>query len=338
MEELISVIVPCFNSEKSLTECVKSITRQTYSQLDIILVDDGSTDKTLEVAHKIQMTDCRIKVLHQENQGAGSARNSGILQARGSYIVFVDSDDTILPEYCEVLLESQQKHKDSFIIVGIAEQQENGKQRDFLYTDETENLVMREDIVSVVKKGLLNSSCGKIYKKSSLMENHILMEQGTILGEDLLFNLAYIDLENLKTILTVNQALYLYTICGKESVTHRRYQNRFQMMRYIRKKQACYFERWKVHNLQDFFLMVLEEQLYCFKENYTDIKGKKREFTKNGQYMQDEFYIYVVNQVISSKWQKKIYLGNSYTRLGIFLWFQEKKRAYKKRLLKGAGL
>ncbi len=101
---LISVIVPVYNTVDLLPRCVNSIRRQTYRNLEIILVDDGSTDNSGAMAEKMALEDKRVRVFHKENGGSSSARNLGISRARGEYIGFVDSDDFIEPEMYERLL------------------------------------------------------------------------------------------------------------------------------------------------------------------------------------------------------------------------------------------
>lgn len=101
---LVSVIVPIYNTVDYLERCVKSIRRQTWRNLEIILVDDGSTDNSGALAEKMAMEDKRVKVIHKENGGSSSARNVGISVAKGDYIGFVDSDDFIEPEMYERLL------------------------------------------------------------------------------------------------------------------------------------------------------------------------------------------------------------------------------------------
>lgn len=100
----ISVIVPVYNTVNYLERCVDSIRRQTWRNLEIIIVDDGSTDNSGALAEKIAMVDKRVRVFHKENSGSSSARNLGISQAKGDYIGFVDSDDYIEPEMYERLL------------------------------------------------------------------------------------------------------------------------------------------------------------------------------------------------------------------------------------------
>lgn len=102
--KLVSVIVPVFNVEEFLTECIDSILSQSYKNLEIILVDDGSKDSSGSICDKYAQTDSRIKVVHKENGGLSSARNAGIENATGEYIIFVDSDDVIETKAVENLL------------------------------------------------------------------------------------------------------------------------------------------------------------------------------------------------------------------------------------------
>ena len=100
---LVSIIVPVYNVEKYLNRCICSITQQTYKNIEIILVDDGSADKSGEICDSLAKRDPRVVVIHKENGGLGSARNAGIRKAKGEYLLFVDSDDWIATdtiEYC----------------------------------------------------------------------------------------------------------------------------------------------------------------------------------------------------------------------------------------------
>lgn len=103
-EPLVSVIVPVFNAEKYLSKTLSSLRSQTYRNLEIILVDDGSRDRSLAICREAAQEDGRIKVLTKENGGAGSARNMGILAAQGALIGFADSDDLLYPDMYETLV------------------------------------------------------------------------------------------------------------------------------------------------------------------------------------------------------------------------------------------
>ena len=107
---LISVIVPVYNVMNYLPRCVDSIRNQTYQNLEILLVDDGSTDGTGELCNRLGAADSRIRVFHKENGGSSSARNVGIAQASGEYLGFVDSDDFIDDTMYEQLYDTSPKH------------------------------------------------------------------------------------------------------------------------------------------------------------------------------------------------------------------------------------
>ena len=117
MDELISVIVPIYNTEKYLVECVESIRKQTYSNIEIILVDDGSTDASIEICDGFAEKDSRVRVFHKKNEGVAVARNFGIQQSNGQYVVIVDSDDIAVDRMIEVLY-TQIKENDADIAVG----------------------------------------------------------------------------------------------------------------------------------------------------------------------------------------------------------------------------
>ena len=103
MNDLISVIVPVYNAEKYLAECIASIQLQTFQSFEIILVDDGSTDASYRIAESFKAGDVRIKLIHTENRGVSAARNTGIANAGGKYIMFVDADDLLADDALEIL-------------------------------------------------------------------------------------------------------------------------------------------------------------------------------------------------------------------------------------------
>ena len=125
---LITVIVPVYNILEYLPRCVRSITTQTYRNLEILLVDDGSTDGTGELCDRLGAEDDRIRVFHKENGGSSSARNLGLQHASGEYVGFVDSDDYIEPDMYERLLEAVRNYGVSAAQIGRDEIDEQGRQ------------------------------------------------------------------------------------------------------------------------------------------------------------------------------------------------------------------
>lgn len=209
MEPLISVIVPVYNVEKYLRKCVGSIIDQTLKDIEIILVDDGSTDNSPKILDDYAKKDKRIKVIHKENGGQGSARNTGLDIARGKYIGFVDADDWIdLNMYEELYKDIVENNSD----ISVCSRK---------IFDENNNLngkvELNNEIIDLSKVGIENyitkkllyphtvSSCNKIYK-NDIIKNLRFKDVTEVGSEDTLFN--YCVLFNAKTISSINTTYY----------------------------------------------------------------------------------------------------------------------------------
>lgn len=126
-QELISVIVPIYNVEKYIDQCVESIVRQTYRNLEIILVDDGSPDRCPEICDQWEQRDSRIRVIHKENAGAGFARNTGIDCANGAFLCFFDSDDFVAEDALEKAYTLIRKENADIVVFGVTVVDQNGQ-------------------------------------------------------------------------------------------------------------------------------------------------------------------------------------------------------------------
>lgn len=167
MNELVSIIVPVYNVERYLVECVQSILSQTYDKIEILLVDDGSTDKSGEICDALGKSNNKIRVFHKRNGGLSDARNTGIQYAKGTYISFVDSDDYIWSKYVEVLL-SAMIESDADIVQGayVEDHTSFGKN-----TDKCVSYTEKEAFRDYLLFGKVSvSACAKLYKKT-LFEN-----------------------------------------------------------------------------------------------------------------------------------------------------------------------
>ena len=114
--ELISVIIPVYKVEKYLEQCVESVRQQTYSNIEIILVDDGSPDKCGKICDEYACKDKRIKAIHQNNMGLSVARNTGVEYSKGEYLVFIDSDDYIHPKLLEISYREAKKYNCDLVV------------------------------------------------------------------------------------------------------------------------------------------------------------------------------------------------------------------------------
>lgn len=189
MNKLITVIVPVYNAEKYVKECIESILGQTYTNIQLILVDDGSTDKSDSICNQYQSMDNRVLYIHKENGGVSSARNYGLKRADGSYVIFIDADDTIGEKAIEKLVE---KNCQSCMA------------RMRLYTEKSGEYSKDEYILKIIKGEMLGRCCGILFDKNFLTD--LVFDEKTGYLEDTIFVLRYLLDNHIKNI----------CLCGKD--------------------------------------------------------------------------------------------------------------------------
>ena len=174
-EELISVIVPVYNVRPYLEKCFDSIARQSYQNLEIILVDDGSTDGSGELCEDLSKRDGRVRVIHKKNGGLGSARNAGIDAARGAILSFVDSDDWIEPGMYESLSGIMCRENAQIIACGIKRVSETGEVSYYQDNLKERSVYTREEALLELPKNerLSNSMCNKLFRRETIQGLHI---------------------------------------------------------------------------------------------------------------------------------------------------------------------
>ena len=213
-----SIIVPVYKVEQYLTRCVESIVAQTYSHLEIILVDDGSPDGSGALCDTLAEGDPRIKVIHKENGGVASARNTGIEAATGDYLMFVDSDDYIKPHMVEALVRSAIETEADIVIGGYTALTRRGTiNRTFgggVYSGPGQISALLDRKIG---DSILNSCCGRLYRAEVVKEPQ---DTSFWFGEDWLFNIA--NLKHIRTIALLDEELYFYE-CRNVSATRSRY-------------------------------------------------------------------------------------------------------------------
>lgn len=210
--ELISIVVPVYNIAEYLSECIESIMSQTYRNIEIIIVDDGSTDGTSELCDELSLQDSRIVVIHQTNGGVSSARNCGIDTARGQYITFIDGDDWVEKNYIEVLYNSIKKGDADISAVGFIYQYPNGEEKILNITEKSVLIRATEALNQVCDpiRPWVGYACGKLVRKDILKNNGIRFDTSVKICEDSLFWCTVF--EQSETVVKNKEAMYNYRI------------------------------------------------------------------------------------------------------------------------------
>lgn len=229
---LVSIIIPVYNRENFVERCVKSVLAQTLRQIEIVVVDDGSIDNTGNICDQMAQWDYRLKVIHKQNGGPSSARNQGIRSATGKYIIFLDSDDYMMPNYCESLVEMQQRYGDEALCISnlvFIDERDEAKRVSSDFHDRGDTIILEQSaLLDVYAMGLLNISCNKIYERSILMKYDILQSEDVMVGEDTLFVYKYLRNVRPKKFVIMKSIYYNAIIHDGESLSRKYYKEYFQ--------------------------------------------------------------------------------------------------------------
>lgn len=236
----VSVVIPIYNVEKYLCQCLESICKQTLNNIEIICVNDGSTDKSLEIIQKYAKKDKRIKIITGENAGYGSAVNKGFAAATGEYISLIESDDFILPSMYEEMYDVCEKegHTLDFVKSDTIRFYGDGKEDDcniipVIANSELYDVVINPIEMPEVFNAYMINTTG-LYKTSFIKENHILLHEskGASYQDNGLWFQLFI---HAKQIMFMNKAFYMYRMDREESSTN--------CMSY--EKAFCIFDEWE---------------------------------------------------------------------------------------------
>lgn len=185
---LVSVIIPVYNAEKYLAECLESVISQTLNDIEIICVNDGSTDNSLKILRDFGKKDVRLKIVDQQNKGVSAARNAGLTIVSGKYISFVDGDDWLHEEFLEKLVNAAEKYNAEMVISDFLTEV-NGKFYRRTNSFKKNKIFSKEEIRAdifpeLIKTDALNSSCNKLFLAQLIIENKINFPVGVTNGED----------------------------------------------------------------------------------------------------------------------------------------------------------
>lgn len=206
MNKLVSIIIPVYNTEKFLGECLESIIKQNYKNIEIILIDDGSTDSSGKICMEYMEKDSRIIVIRQKNSGVSCARNRGLEIANGEFVLFVDSDDFVQKNYVKELYDKIQKY--DIAICGIGRFINGKKKNSFLEQQE----MNRDDLIiqTLESKFIGGYPVNKIFKKSIIDRFNIKFNENIHIGEDMIWILEYLN--HCEKGIYISEILYYYRL------------------------------------------------------------------------------------------------------------------------------
>lgn len=262
----ISVIVPIYNVEKYLSACLNSILAQTFTDFELILVDDGSVDASGRICDAYAEKDSRVRAFHIPNGGVSKARNFGLDNATGEYVVFIDSDDFVDESYLEKLVCGGY----DLSVCGCYFADPQGNVLSVARKeDESVEAVSKENMLKWYEQGSLYSVWSSVFKKSIIDSFHLRFDTNTTRGEDTIFMFNYV--EHCETVHFVEDVLYYYVRYGENTLTTSRNLKSVRALAYLDNFICEWLEKNNLHSEK--FESVLywtkkEQQVYFLQTVY----------------------------------------------------------------------
>lgn len=273
LKKLVSIVVPIYNSAKTLDRCINSLINQTYKNIEIILVNDGSEDDSLEICKKYEKNDDRIIIYDNENHGVSYTRNFGIQKAKGKYITFVDSDDYIEQNMIKDMLIKAKKNID-LVISGMI-MRDKFSRTIAIYKLKEKKYIFNKFMEVLNKDYQLISICGpccKLYKTEIIKENNIYFRKDMCMGEDTMFNIEY--LRKCKNIVSLENIYYNYMRENPNSLFSRYYPDFIKINDFVFSK---FLKMLNERNVSDLAISIFEENYFniLFSSINMDFKYRK---------------------------------------------------------------
>lgn len=239
----ISIIIPIYNSELFLEKCINSIINQNHRNCELILINDGSIDSSLNICQKYAQMHSNIKICNIPNSGPSKARNLGIRMAKGKYIAFVDSDDFVDQKYFSTIIKYCMKEDFDILCFGIAHHKKNSIiYKTYKYCTFEANKQIINNISDYYNKADLHSPVNKVFKRDFIISNNVLFPEGSSVEEDLLFNLEAVD--KAERMIIIPDILYHYNCRLTGSITTSYNPEKFQLKKEAFIKELGYVNKW----------------------------------------------------------------------------------------------
>lgn len=256
---LVSIVIPIYNSEKYLSICLESVMSQSYRNIEIILIDDGSIDNSGKICDDFAKMDLRIKSMHIANSGVAIARNIGIKKAIGQYIAFLDSDDVMEGDFIKKavnMIKTAEYVSSAFVTIN-----EKGITNIFDYLKNSGDVISIKEYLSCMANyqagAYWGANWGKLYLRSIIVENEIQFEQGVLFAEDFRFNIEY--LKHVRNVALIHEPLYRYRIDTSGSLSKKEKNPQIYWKEYL-----TLFRRYKALFIEQKVYEKNEAKIYSF--------------------------------------------------------------------------
>ncbi|WP_455714724.1 glycosyltransferase family 2 protein [Anaerosporobacter sp.] len=187
----LSIIIPVYNADKFLEECLQSIIRNEYEDMEVIIINDGSKDDSLEICNKYKNIDSRIQIIDKKNTGVSDSRNVGIKASQGQYIMFLDADDFLEPDALTIIIEDIIRDKYDFVAYSYYTLKEDGARKEELFDIDNECSDLQVIREYMLASSTLNTCWGKLFRAEIIKENQITFQADLKIGEDFVFVAKY---------------------------------------------------------------------------------------------------------------------------------------------------
>lgn len=297
VKNLVSIIIPVYNTEAYLGYCLNSVVSQTYRQIEVILVNDGSTDDSLTICHNYANIDSRISIISIENSGVSNARNVGLDAAKGEFVQFVDSDDVMRTDMVERFVQYMEVYQVDMAICGFEKIELGGESNDMNRCILSSSIMGTECVLTkqhffermgfiLWRTSTLENVTNKMFRRSVLIDHHIRFLDEISLGEDFCFNMDYV--QHIRGVIFTSGIYYYYIQQNKDSLTKKYradlFDNQMFLIRRFRNmiKGSVKMSKDEEKAIAEYTMSKMIQSLYNLKshECMLSILEKKREIAR----------------------------------------------------------
>ena len=326
---LFSIIVPVYNVEEYIEKCICSVLSQNYLDFELILIDDGSTDNSYNICKTYAQKHKNILLYNKQNGGVSSARNYGLNVAKGEYIIFIDSDDFVSPDYLEKLQACLTPITD-FVFSGLIYCYHYKEISSVKLVDCKWNLLSETDFLHFLRQPLQTSPCAKVYRNKIIQENHLRFNETISFGEDRDFNTRYFN--HIANATSLSYIGYYYRTDVPNSLSKQLHQTKFynsyinwEMKNEMLKQRLFFSKEANLFIANDLYNIICDEIANIYNLYSSPLSALKT-CSKEMSFIDWDFLKQRSDFIKAPKWQKKLLLKKSY----LILFFIYKMHFYGK--------